>query len=150
MLHLKQELFNKCLRFVDERIASTENAINQAKDASQDDTKSSAGDKYETTREMMQQEISRHEAQLHEAKKLKHALLQIPVNKTAKSVENGSIVSTNNGNFFIAISAGQITVEGKTYFVISSASPIGRLMLGLKKGEKFTFNGKAFEVEGVE
>jgi transcription elongation GreA/GreB family factor len=150
MLHLKQELFNKCLQFVDERIASTENAINQAKEASQDDTKSSAGDKYETTREMMQQEISRNEAQLHEAKKLKHALLQIPVNKTAKSVENGSIVSTNNGNFFIAISAGQITVEGKTYFVISSASPIGRLMLGLKKGEKFTFNGKAFEVEGVE
>jgi transcription elongation GreA/GreB family factor len=150
MLHLKQELFHKCLQFVDERIASTENAINQAKDASQDDTKSSAGDKYETTREMMQQEISRNEAQLHEAKKLKHALLQIPVNKTARSVENGSIVSTNNGNFFIAISAGQINVEGKTYFVISSASPIGRLMLGLKKGEKFTFNGKAFEVEGVE
>jgi transcription elongation GreA/GreB family factor len=150
MLHLKQELFNKCLEFVDERIASTENAINQAKDASQDDTKSSAGDKYETTREMMQQEISRNEAQLHEAKKLKHALLQIPVNKTVKSVENGSIVSTNNGKFFIAISAGQIIVAGKTFFVISSASPIGRLMQGLKRGDKFSFNGKDFKVENVE
>jgi transcription elongation GreA/GreB family factor len=149
MLHLKQELFNKCLEFVDERIASTEKAISQAKDASQDDTKSSAGDKYETTREMMQQEISRNEAQLLEAKKLKHALLQIPVTKNSKIVENGSIVLTNNGNFFIAISAGQMTVNGLTHFVISSASPICRLMLGLKKGGKFSFNGKNFEIEEV-
>jgi transcription elongation GreA/GreB family factor len=150
MLHLKQELFNKCLEFVDERIGSTEKAITQAKDASQDDTKSSAGDKYETTREMMQQEISRNEAQLHEAKKLKHALLQIPVNKSSKIIENGSVVSTNNGKFFIAISGGQMTVEGVTYFVISSASPIGRLMLGLKRGSNFSFNGKDFVVEKVE
>ncbi len=149
MLHLKQELFDKCLEFVDERIASTEKAISQAKDASQDDTKSSAGDKYETTREMMQQEISRNEAQLLEAKKLKHALLQIPVTKNSKIIENGSIISTNNGTFFIAISGGQMEVQEKTYFVISSASPIGKLMLGLKKGSKFSFNGKDFKIEDV-
>ncbi|HEY0056404.1 MAG TPA: 3-oxoacyl-ACP synthase [Pedobacter sp.] len=149
MLHLKQELFNKCLEYVEERIASTESAITQAKDASQDDTKSSAGDKYETTREMMQQEISRNEAQLLEAKKLKHALLQISLTRNSTIIENGSIVITNNGKFFIAISGGQMTVQGSTYFVISSASPIGRLMLGLKKGETFSFKGKYFEVENV-
>ncbi len=149
MRYLKQELFDKCLEFVEERIASTNNAINQAKDASKDDTKSSAGDKYETTREMMQQEISRNEAQLLEAKKLKHALLQIPVNKNSKTVENGSVVLTTYGKFFIAISGGQMTVEGVSYYVISSASPIGKLMNGLKKGGKFTFNGKDFEVEDV-
>ena len=80
MPDLKEKLLKKCFEAVDERIKSAENAIISAKEASQDDTKSSAGDKYETTREMMQQEISRNEAQLYEAKKLKHSLLQIQSN----------------------------------------------------------------------
>ena len=149
MLHLKQELLNKCFDYVEERIKSAESAITSAKEASQDDTKSSAGDKYETTREMMQQEISRNEAQLHEAMKLKHALLQISISKTSKVVENGSIVLTENGNFFISISGGQTTVEGMTFFMISSASPLGRLLLGLKKGKKVDFKGKTFEVKEI-
>jgi hypothetical protein len=98
---------------------------------------------------MMQQEISRNEAQLHEAMKLKHALLQISISKTSKVVENGSIVLTENGNFFISISGGQTTVEGMTFFMISSASPLGRLLLGLKKGKKVDFKGKTFEVKEI-
>ncbi len=146
MLHLKQELLKKCFEYADDRIKSTENAITSAKEASQDDTKSSAGDKYETTREMMQQEISRNEAQLYEAKKLKHALLQIQIEKVLKTVQNGSLVFTNNGNFFISVSAGQFNIDSQNFFAISSASPIGKLLAGLKKGGKFNFNGKEFEV----
>ena len=52
-------------------------AINEAQKASNDDTKSSAGDKYETGREMAQQETNRNLAQLNEANKLKVALNQI-------------------------------------------------------------------------
>jgi transcription elongation GreA/GreB family factor len=146
MQEIKAELLAKCLEFVEERIKSAESAIVSAKEASQDDTKSSAGDKYETTREMMQQEISRNEAQLFEAKKLKHALLQVTIDKPANSVQNGSVAITNQGNFFISISAGQLKSDEQTFYAISAASPIGRLMMGLKKGDRFNFQGKDYEI----
>lgn len=150
MLNLKRELLKKCSDYVAQRVESATKAIISAKEASQDDTKSSAGDKYETTREMMQQEISRNEAQLFEAKKLQHALLQIPQDKTTDKIQNGSLVFTNNGNFYISISAGQFEIEGQIFFAISSASPIGRLLLGLEKGMTFSFNGKTFEIKDVK
>ena len=146
MLDLKQELLKRCFEYADARITSAENAITSAKEASQDDTKSSAGDKYETTREMMQQEISRNEAQLYEARKLKHALMQIQVEKNSDTIQNGSLVFTNNGNFFISVSAGQFKINGQTIFAISAVSPIGKSLSGIKKGGKFNFNGKEFEV----
>jgi hypothetical protein len=36
-------------------------------------------------------------------------------------------------NYFLSISAGQLTVKGKVYFAISIVSPIGKLLLGKKK-----------------
>ncbi len=45
MLKLKQELLKQCFNYVEARIKSAEDAITAAKEASQDDTKSSAGEK---------------------------------------------------------------------------------------------------------
>jgi len=146
MLEIKRELYNYCLRFAEERINAAEQAIKDAQDASVNDTKSSAGDKYETTREMMQQEISRNQAQLTEARKLKHALNQINPDKKYDSVQNGSLVITDNGAFYLSISAGQIKHQDKIYFAISAFSPVGRNLMGLKKGDAFAFNGKKFEI----
>lgn len=146
MLSLKQELLKKCFDYAEKRIHSAEYAIEAAKEASIDDTKSSAGDKYETTREMMQQEISRNEVQLFEAGKLKHALLQISAEKTAESVQNGSIIFTNNGNFFVSVSVGKLDVNGQIFFAISPVSPIGNSLMGLKQGQSFEFNGKDFKI----
>ena len=140
------KLLKRCFDYVEERIRSAENAITSAKEASQDDTKSSAGDKYETTREMMQQEVSRNEAQLYEAGKLKHVLSQISANITSEVVQNGSLVITNYGNFFIAISAGQIEADGLSYYAVSAASPIGKKLAGLKKGDQFAFTNKEYEI----
>lgn len=149
MLTLKEDLMNQCSLYVENRIKSATDSISAAKDASQDDTKSSAGDKYETTREMMQQEISRNEAQLYEAMKLKHALAQISIEKTHKTVQAGSVVLTSSGNFFISISAGQFQHGKDSFISISSSSPIGRLLMGLTAGSKIDFNGKSFEILDV-
>src|SRR5690606_31265719 len=72
----KEMLYEQCLSAIQSRIANAELALKQAREASQDDTKSSAGDKYETTREMMQQDIDRNNMQLYEAKKISFQLEQ--------------------------------------------------------------------------
>ena len=43
MLEIKQELYNKCVAFVQERLKSVEQAITSAQEAAANDTKSSAG-----------------------------------------------------------------------------------------------------------
>ena len=149
MKSLKQELYKRCLSIAEERIRTAQNAIAAAREASEDDTKSSAGDKYETTREMMQQEISRNEVQLMEANRLKQSLLSIDPSKSTDAAQPGSLVETTNGTFFLSIFAGSIKLEGKTIMTISPASPIGKQLKGLKAGDGFSLNGKDFKILAV-
>lgn len=77
MSDLKKELHQLCVNHVRKIMEATELAIADAQKSSTDDTKSSAGDKYETGREMAQQETNRNMAQLNEANKLLVALNRI-------------------------------------------------------------------------
>lgn len=129
-----------CKLHVEDRIANLELALKSAHEASIDDTKSSAGDKYETTREMMQQDIARYQMQLAEAKKDESILTGLIQPTHSDFVQNGSIVKTNLGIYFIAISIGVVPIENEKVFVISTQSPIGKLLLKKKIGESFTFN----------
>ncbi|MDM8173325.1 3-oxoacyl-ACP synthase [Olivibacter sp. 47] len=105
---LKTKLYKRCHEIVNERIDHAEQGICYAKDAATDDTKSSAGDKYETTREMMQQEINRNERQLAEANRLKYQLDGVSVALASDIVQLGSLVQTNDGLFFWQLPLGQL------------------------------------------
>jgi hypothetical protein len=148
MTALKQKLYQECLNYVQRSIDAAQQGINEAQQAAKDDTKSSAGDKYETGREMAQQESNRNMAQLHQANKLKVQLNTVPVTPS-NSVDNGSIVITDSGNFYIAIGAGTIMADEVNYIAISLASPIGQKMKGLKPGETFSLNGKNYIIKQV-
>lgn len=134
------------MEYVDERIASIESALSASHDASVDDTKSSAGDKYETTREMMQQEISRNSMQLMEAKKLRISMNKLSPDSTSSVVKPGSYVCTSNGDFYISISAGLLQTGEKATYAVSQFSPIGKLLLGLQSGETITVNNKIYTI----
>ncbi|MDH5827570.1 GreA/GreB family elongation factor [Sphingobacterium sp. SG20118] len=137
---LRSSLMAACKLHVEDRIANLELALKSAHEASTDDTKSSAGDKYETTREMMQQDIARCQMQLAEAKKDESILNGLSQPKPLGFVQNGSIVNTNLGVYFIAISIGVVPIDKEKVFVISNLSPIGKLLLKKKIGESFSFN----------
>ena len=148
-MNLKEELYKQCVDYVQSRMDAAQQGIDEAQQASKDDTKSSAGDKYETGRAMMQQQTDRNMAQLNEANKLKVALNSINATITHTTIDTGSVVKTNNGNFYLAISAGTLNVNGESYFAISPASPIGFKLKGLKAGDRFELNGKGYTIEGV-
>src|ERR1700712_3470692 len=98
MIEIKKELYNLCLSYVQKRMDAAQLAIEEAQKASNDDTKSSAGDKYETGREMMQQETNRNLGQLNEANKLKISLNKINPDVVSYIADTGSLVITDNGN----------------------------------------------------
>ncbi|MES2828165.1 MAG: 3-oxoacyl-ACP synthase [Bacteroidota bacterium] len=149
MQKIKETLYQLCLDFMEQRVLTAETALQQAREASNDDTKSSAGDKYETSREMMQQDIDRNKRLLIDAQDNLRVLQSIDTSQKSATVTHGSFVTTNQGMFYISVSVGQLQTGGKTIFAISAASPIGKLLLDKKQGQGFDFNGKKYSIEAV-
>ncbi|SFG76039.1 3-oxoacyl-ACP synthase [Pedobacter insulae] len=149
MQELKASLYKLCQNFIEERIQTATIALKQAREASNDDTKSSAGDKYETSREMMQQDIDRNKRLLIDAEENLMLLNSIKEVVPTNVARNGSLVYTNQGNFYLSISAGQLHLGKDIFFAISAFSPIGKLLLGKAKGDQFDFNGKKYIINEI-
>lgn len=149
-MSVKIKLYELCVAFVEQRIASSQKAIEHAQLAANEETKSSAGDKYETGRAMMQLEIEKQSVQLGEAMKLKQVLSLINPEKTTDTIQSGSLIFTDQGNFYISISAGKLEVQGNMYFAVSPVSPIGALLMGKKSGDAVQLNRKTFTIRKIE
>lgn len=148
-MNLKQELYKECEAFVNKRLKTIEEIISSNRKALQSETKSSAGDKHETGRAMLQLEMEKAGQQLNGIRQMKEALAKIDVSKTSKIAHLGSIVETNGVNYFLSVSIGQITVSRKRYFAISIFSPIGKLLLGKKEKEVVFFNNNKIVVNTI-
>ena len=68
--NIKLELYNKCLAFTQDRLNTINKTIQELQESLTSETKSSAGDKHETGRAMLQLEREKAGQQLAEIKKL--------------------------------------------------------------------------------
>jgi len=146
---IKKELYKQCVLFVDARINNSLNAIKNAQESANTEVKSSAGDKHETGRSMAQLETEKNAIQLQESNKLRRVIGLINPTKTFDKVQLGSVVITNVGKYYIAISVGKINVENEIYYGVSAVSPIGQALLQHKVGDEVLFNGRKFLIEAV-
>ncbi|WP_449401216.1 hypothetical protein [Chryseobacterium wanjuense] len=130
-----------------EKIRNFENLIAETR-TSNNDTKSSMGDKYETGREMLQQEINNLQRQLNEALN-QQALIQKITSEPSPKVQNGALVKTNKGLFYIAASIGEIVVDNQKIMTVSIESPLVKAMNGLRKGQFFSINNIKQTIEEI-
>jgi len=149
LIKVKQQLFALCQAYIEQRLSTAQDAIRTAQSSANEETKSSAGDKYETGRAMMQLEIEKNTVQLAEAQKLKQLLEQINPERKSTKVQLGSLVMTNQGNVYLSISVGQLQVEGKIYFAIAPTSPIGLKLNGLSENDSIDFNNKNYSIKEI-
>lgn len=146
---LKTALLNHCKEVVDEKYHNLLLLDKAAQSSANNETKSSAGDKYETGRAMMHLEKERLASQMHEVAKLKKPLEMINPEKVSDNIELGSVVFTESRNYFLSVSIGEISVEGQQFFCISPVTPIGKLMLGKRSGDNFQFAGNSVLIKDV-
>lgn len=139
MKEIKEKLYSACTKFVQDRANTIENIINSNQKALSSETKSSAGDKHETGRAMLQLEMEKVSLQLKGIHEMKSVLAKMNLEKS-DNAKLGSIIITNNTYYFLAVSAGKIKIENQVYYAISPSSPIGSLLLGKKAGDSFIFN----------
>ncbi|MEO9571452.1 MAG: 3-oxoacyl-ACP synthase [Polaribacter sp.] len=146
---IKKVLLKKCKEFVNTRFQTITDIIYSNQAALKTETKSSAGDKHETGRAMLQLEIEKAGQQLSGVNFMKQTLLKIDISKTSKVAHLGSLIETNIATYFLSISAGELKIKNKTYYAISIASPIGKLLLGKTTVNTFIFNGKKIEINNI-
>ena len=145
----KHQLHLHCQQYVADRINSIQNVLDELQQSLQNETKSSVGDKYETSRAMVQAEQSRAKKQLAEAQKLKADLSTIDPHRHSSNVQIGSLVQTDKAIYYLAIPAGKLLLNNLTYYLISPKAPIALAMLGKLKGEEFSFNGQEFVIGNI-
>lgn len=148
-MELKQELYNLCETFVNQRLQTIQQTISSNQKALQSETKSSAGDKHETGRAMLQLEMEKAGQQLQSIQSMKETLARINPTQTNTIASLGSIVQTTQAAYFLSISAGKLSACGKEFFAVSVSSPIGKVLLGKKERDAVVFNGKQFVIEKV-
>lgn len=145
----KKLIFSHLHEIIEQRIEIAVKAIQSAKESRDNDTKSSMGDKYETGRAMIQMELEKYELQLSKNLKLKNELSQVNLKKEYNKVEYGSLIITNQGNYFISFGQGKIKINNTAYYCISLASPIGMLLQGSKEGDKVLFQEKKITIKTI-
>ena len=145
-MSLKQALFKQCENYVNERLQTVEKTISSHQNDLNSETKSSAGDKHETGRAMLQLEMEKASQQLVGITQMKEILARIDINKLSSKAHLGSIVFTDKANYFLSISAGQLEVLNDKIFAISVSSPIGKMLLGKEENDSFIFNGNSIKV----
>lgn len=143
---IRPKLLSACSYYVEERIGRIRAAIDDLEDALKLETKCSMGDKYETGRAMLHLEFEKLAAQLEQLQRLKKTLTFISEKAPSNEVTFGSMVFTSKANYFLAIPAGEINLEGISFFAVGANSPIAKAMMGKKKGETFFFNGTESEI----
>lgn len=131
------------------RVENARKAMNDAQQAANSEEKSTAGDKYDTSRAMSQNVRDMNAKQLQEALKDLAILQQINPQLNAQVVGVGTVVKTTAGNYFIAISGGPYTVLNETYYSLSTAAPLGQVLVGKRNGDSFLFRGKTFSILSV-
>ena len=147
--NLKQQLYNECESFLNERANTLHEIIAGIQHSLQSETKSSAGDKHETGRAMLQLEREKAGNQFAAIQKQQELLAKVNINAPSNVARLGSIIETNNGTYFLAISKGLVTIDKKPYFVIAPQSPIGKLLLGKTVNSTFVFNTKQFTINTI-
>lgn len=148
-MDIKEQLYKMCHEFADSRLATIQNSIKQIQESLASETKSSAGDKHETGRAMLQLEREKAGHQLAEIQNVKAQLSKIDIEKSSETVGLGSIVYTTQANYFIAISVGELGAGDNTFYAISTNTPIGKLLIGKSVGDNIQFRNQGFVIKKV-
>lgn len=141
----KEIIKQHCLKIVSNKLAKLQKAIKEYQNDLLSETKSSAGDKHETGRAMLQLEMEKLGHQYQTVLIQKESLIKIIISDS-KIARTGSLVYANNNYYFLATSIGQVKINNKTIMVVSINSPIGKLLVGKKEQDLFLFNGQQIKV----
>ena len=116
-----------------------------AKESRDSDTKSSAGDKFETGREMMQREMDKLSALVDNTLNSIAKLDRIADLPASAVISEGSLVETDQETYYISIGYGKLEAA----YAISIESPLGIELKGKKVGDRVEMRGRIITIKSI-
>ena len=145
----KHALKEACLNLLHTRIANIEQAMLEARESANSEEKSSAGDKYETSRAMGHLAQEMQSKQLEDAKQELDLINRLNTTTLYTSAATGAVVICNNFIFYLSLGLGTTEFDGHKITLLSPKAPIANLLNKKSKGESFIFNQKPIEILDV-
>ena len=146
MIELKKKILSQVEQMLMEKAAQMRKQLEAIREDASGSAKSSMGDKYETTREMLKQEELKVTGQLDICEKQIKQVQLAPV-RVLDKVGNGSLIRSADLYFMILTSVGKVSIDDKDVFVVSAAAPVAQTLLGHNLGDTFIFNGKSCQID---
>lgn len=145
----KQSVLSVLDQRLTEKIDQHKRRIADAQTAASEDTKSSAGDKFETSREMIKQEINKIVQQLSLAEEMKEVAQKLASVSSVDTVAPGSLVHTSESWYYLSVAFGKLLVDDTIVYALSATSPLGKELIGKKKGETIPFRSREIEILNI-
>ena len=143
----KQRVYMQFGELVAQKVANLKKQLSELQESTAGETKSTAGDKYETARAMLQIEQDNVRRQLQEALEMQSQHKSTNIDSDNAVIRNGSLVKTNRGWFYISVALGKTSVDDIVVIAISPKSPLGLRLLGLKSGDDVKVNDINYTIE---
>ncbi len=147
--HFKKEIFRLIFLSVSEKIKRLQQHLLELRTSAANETKSTAGDKFETALAMLQTEQNNTNKQLQALLEQKAILENIPAQQKYNRVCLGCIVQTPDAFFYISIASAKIIVDGHIVYPVSSLSPLAKLLSGCKTGDSKILNGITYIIKKI-
>ncbi len=145
----KEAIKRFCLNQLDKQLKTLKDLMQEVQQASNLETKSTAGDKHDTARAHAQNEVERLGKQVQQLESSMQDLLRLPVESHNK-VQRGSLVKSSCGDFYIAVALLPSLTSHQQFIALSPSAPLAQRMLGRAVGDEFLrLDGVKCKILGV-
>ena len=149
-MNFKENVYLLCKELLNEKIKHIKQTLQDLSTSAANETKSTAGDKHETALAMLQLEQENNRKQLSDLIQQQVLFEQINPLNISHFILKGSLVTTDQGYFFISIALGKIQYKEKTIFAISPLAPLGQKLMSHHPGDSIELNGRTYFIISVE
>ena len=144
MNNIKQLLLIECKKILQSTLENVQSEMNEAQ--LQANEYGAPKDRYDAFRTQMMRKRDMFAQQTQKTIDDIAVLDRISSDSKIDKVSFGAVVKTSGQNIFVSVGLGKIILDDVVYYAISPAVPIFKVMQGLKKGDKYSFQGKDFEI----
>ena len=146
MQNFKQKILSQYQILLQDKIDIYQDLINSLTEDAQNDAKSSAGDKHETTLSKLHIEQEKIANKLKEALEQHAILSKLDIDQISNNIILGSLVKTNHLTVFVSTALPKITVDNLSVFAISPQSPLGMQLMHKTLNAEFPVNNVTYKI----
>lgn len=136
-------------KVIDDKVIKSKEYMNSIEQSIQGESKSTAGDKHDTTRELMQQERNKAAQNLSNQILAQKTLIQLLNSSSSERVGFGSLIETDKGIIFIGLALGRVLCGQDEVVCISPLSPLAKVFEGGVVGDCVHFNTIQYQIQKV-